>query len=58
MKNFNNIKASQIMTATPLTTTENMRLSEAESYMKEKKVGALIVVDGEDKVVGILQIFD
>lgn len=58
MKNFNNIKASQIMTATPLTTTENMRLSEAESYMKEKKVGALIVVDGEDKVVGILEIFD
>jgi len=57
-EDFKNIQACEIMTATPLTTEANIRLSEAENFMREKKVGALVVLDGSGSVVGILQIFD
>ncbi|WP_027016274.1 KpsF/GutQ family sugar-phosphate isomerase [Comamonas composti] len=48
--------AHQIMSARPLTIPADTRFAEAEIYMKEKKVGALVVEDA-GKVVGVLQIF-
>lgn len=58
IEDFKEIQAFKIMTSTPLTTSANLRLSEAENFMKEKKVSALIVLDEKSKVAGILQIFD
>lgn len=51
-------QAKDIMTAFPLTVDAEMRLSEAEQFMRERKVGALIVLDDKKEVLGVLQIFD
>lgn len=51
------LHAEKIMTANPLTITADTRFADAESYMREKKVSALVVQDTAEKTVGVLQIF-
>ena len=51
------LHAEKIMTANPLTITADTRFADAESYMREKKVSALVVQDTAGKTVGVLQIF-
>lgn len=51
------LHAEKIMTANPLTITADTRFADAESYMREKKVSALVVQDAAGKTVGVLQIF-
>lgn len=51
------LHAEKIMTANPLTITADTRFADAESYMREKKVSALVVQDTAGKAVGVLQIF-
>lgn len=56
--NFEEIKANNIMTHEPLTINADCRLSEAEKFMREKKVSALVVLNEDGKLEGVLQIFD
>lgn len=51
------LHAEKIMTANPLTINADTRFADAESYMREKKVSALVVQDTAEKTVGVLQIF-
>lgn len=51
------LHAEKMMTANPLTITADTRFADAESYMREKKVSALVVQDTAGKTVGVLQIF-
>lgn len=51
------LHAEKIMTANPLTINADTRFADAESYMREKKVSALVVQDTAGKTVGVLQIF-
>lgn len=51
------LHAEKIMTANPLTITADTRFADAESYMRENKVNALVVQDTAGKTVGVLQIF-
>ena len=51
------LHAEKMMTANPLTITADTRFADAESYMREKKVSALVVQDTAGKAVGVLQIF-
>lgn len=51
------LTASELMSPFPLTVDQNVRLSEAEAFMQEKKVTALVVQNGQSKTVGIFQIY-
>ena len=51
------LQAAQMMSSNPLTIAPDTRFSEAESYMREQQVGALVVKSAEGVVVGILQIY-
>lgn len=51
------LHAGKIMAANPLTINADTRFADAESYMREKKVSALVVQDTAGKTVGVLQIF-
>lgn len=51
------LHAEKIMAANPLTINADTRFADAESYMREKKVSALVVQDTAGKTVGVLQIF-
>lgn len=51
------LHAEKIMTANPLTINADTRFADAESYMRENKVNALVVQDTAGKTVGVLQIF-
>jgi len=51
------LKAEQMMSANPLTIAPDVRFADAEIYMREKKVGALVVQDAEGKTVGVLHIY-
>ncbi len=57
-KSIQEIQAKNIMTSTPLTTKPDVRLTEVESFMRERKVSALVVVNESSNVLGVLQIFD
>lgn len=52
------ITASNIMTRSPLTIAPSIRFSEAEIQMRAAKVSALVVKNEDNRVVGILQIYD
>lgn len=53
------LTVSSFMTEYPHTVTADIQLSEAESYMQQNKLRALIVLDDNDgKVCGIVEIFD
>lgn len=53
----NALKAEQMMSVNPLTIAAQTRVAEAEAFMLEKEVGALVVQDAEGKTVGVLQIY-
>ena len=53
----NALKAEQLMSVNPLTIAAQTRVAEAEAFMLEKEVGALVVQDAEGKTVGVLQIY-
>ncbi|AUA57979.1 Arabinose 5-phosphate isomerase KpsF [Achromobacter spanius] len=50
--------AADIMTKTPKTIKQSERLVAAEELMREEKIKELIVVDDDERVAGVLQIFD
>lgn len=52
------VEVSAVMTSTPKTICESARVSDAEEIMKQNKIKALVVLNGEGKVSGILEIFD
>ena len=52
------LTASEIMTKQPLTTRASERFGAAEEKMREAKVNSLIVLDEQNTLVGVLQIFD
>jgi len=52
------IVASDIMTRSPKTVSPQMRFAEAEADMRASKVNALVVMDEQKQVMGVLQIFD
>jgi len=52
-----NLTAAQLMSPNPLTIAANTRFADAEAFMREKKVGALIVQDAQGSTVGVLQIY-
>lgn len=52
-----NLTAAQLMSPNPLTIAANTRFADAEAFMREKKVGALVVQDAQGGTVGVLQIY-
>ncbi|WP_249963062.1 KpsF/GutQ family sugar isomerase [Histophilus somni] len=50
-----NKTAKDLMTSNPKTINYNTYLSEAENFMKEKKIHSLVVVDEQNKVVGLVE---
>ena len=55
---FFKITASDILTPNPKRITSERMLIEAERVMTRYKVNSLVVVDGDDCVVGVVQIYD
>ena len=55
---FFNIKAMEIATKSPITICGDTKLIEAEKMMTERKVNSLLVVDGDSRLVGVVQIYD
>ena len=55
---INSASIGDIMTENPITITADMMLVDAEALMLEKKIKALVVKDNDNKMVGILEIFD
>lgn len=49
---------SDFMTTAPITIPADARLSEAEELMRDRNVRALVVVDSDGQVTGVLDIFD
>lgn len=50
-----NKTAKDMMTSNPKTINHNTYLSEAENFMKEKKIHSLVVVDDQNKVIGLVE---
>ena len=50
-----NKTAQDLMTSNPKTIHYNAYLSEAEAFMKEKKIHSLIAVDDDNNVVGLIE---
>ena len=55
---MNHASIGDIMSANPITIAPDMMLVDAESLMVEKKIKALIVAGSDDRIVGILEIYD
>ncbi len=61
LNNFDNpiiLKASDFMTRSPKTINQNEMFSVAEEIMQQYKINSILVSDDQEKVVGILQIFN
>lgn len=56
-ENIGQVRAADIMSLSPKSIAENIRLADAETYMRSEKINSLIVMR-EEKVVGILNIHD
>lgn len=52
------VKIGDIMTRNPITIPETARLCDAEKIMKHRKVTALVVLDEDQHVAGIVGLFD
>ncbi len=50
--------SDDIMTTTPVTIDQNERFATAEKIMLERKINSLVVVDEQQQLSGILQIYD
>ncbi len=55
---FFKISASDIATRNPITISEDEKLITAEKLMTKRKVTSLLVTDDENKLKGIIQIYD
>jgi arabinose-5-phosphate isomerase len=55
---YKNLYAKDIMTKSPKTIAPNVRLSDAESIMLDNKISSLVVVDEEQSIQGVLQIYN
>lgn len=51
------LSAQHMMSSNPLTIGEEVRFAEAEAFMREKEVGALVVKNDGGQVTGVLQIY-
>lgn len=58
MKRMGELSAQEIMTCSPICVSETAKLSEAIRELDEHDISALPVVDGGNRVVGILSLFD
>lgn len=56
--NFSYLTAAEIMSPNPKTIAPDVRFADAENLMKSEQIGALVVVNSQEKVVGVLQIYD
>jgi arabinose-5-phosphate isomerase len=56
-KNLLNTRVSEIMTDKPITISENAPLVEAEERMQSLRLKALIVLNGESRVAGVIEVF-
>lgn len=52
------VPISRVMNLEPVTVSADAMLVEAEELMRLKKIKALVAVDGDEKVVGLLEIYD
>lgn len=55
---YRSLSAASMMTRSPKTVGPDVRFADAEADMRAAKVSALVVVDVESKVLGVLKIFD
>lgn len=55
---FKDLQARHIMTADPQSIGPEERFADAEERIRAKKISALVVKNVNDKVVGILQVYD
>ncbi len=55
---FFNIRPMDIATPSPKSISPDEKLIEAEKMMTRHKVNSLLVVDGDKKLVGVIQIYD
>ena len=55
--NFNDVKASDVMSHSPLIINENLKLIDAQNKMIESKVQALVVTNSENHISGVIQIY-
>lgn len=58
MHNLMQMRAGEIATARPVTVTPDLLAAQALAALSARKIGALMVVDEEDRPVGILHIHD
>lgn len=58
IKAFHEIIVADIMTPNPVIVEENLKLSEVEPIMMNKKITTLLVKDGTGKLSGVLQVYD
>ena len=54
---LNKNTAKDVMSQSPLTTTPDTRMVDAERKMQETKIQCLVVIDQDDQVCGVVQIF-
>jgi arabinose-5-phosphate isomerase len=52
------LRVSEIMTLNPVTIDEDTLLAEAHQRMQSLKLKALVVLNGEGKVAGVVEVFD
>jgi arabinose-5-phosphate isomerase len=57
-ENFFSLKAKDLMTTTPKIIKANEKLIVASDMMSEAKVNSLLVVDNENHLIGIVQMYD
>lgn len=54
---FLDLKASEIMTPSPITVSQDYKLKKAEEMMMNRKINALLVAD-DNQCIGVLQMYD
>jgi len=55
---FFNLKAKELMSRNPKLIKSNEKLIQASEIMSEAKINSLVVVDEDDKLIGIVQMYD
>ncbi len=57
-ENLLTVRVSEIMTENPVTIDEDTLLADAHQRMQAMKLKALVVVNGEGRVTGVVEVFD
>ncbi|HMQ48237.1 MAG TPA: KpsF/GutQ family sugar-phosphate isomerase [Saprospiraceae bacterium] len=57
-KPFHEIVVAEIMTPNPIIVQEDLKLSEVEPIMMQKKITTLLVKDSQERLSGVLQVYD